>query len=174
MNPTLALQILAILGAFVAMVTDSRTGKIPNVLTFPMMAVGLTLNGWLFGLSGAGYSLLALLLGICFYLPFAAIGAFGMGDVKLLAGIGALCGVRFVVTTFLYTSIIGIPHVLVIQYLNHGKNALQLLLTSYTTGAFKDKTIFTDNREVRYHYYLGLDIFLGTRAATIVPLPISW
>lgn len=168
------LKIIAIIGAAVGMVTDSRTGKIPNLLTFPLMIAGLLLNGWWFGLSGAGYSLLALFMGIAFYLPLAMVGAFGMGDVKLMAGIGALGGVRFVIGTFLYTSIIGIPHVLFVQYLNYGKDALPILLTSYSTGAYKEKTIQSDNREAKYHYYLGVDIFLGTLVSTLVPLPLLW
>jgi len=174
MEPVMILKTLAVIGTFVAMVTDSRTGKIPNVLTFPLMVAGLALNGWWFGASGAGYSFFALCLGIVFYLPFAMVGAFGMGDVKLMAAIGALGGVRFVIGAFLYTSVIGIPHVLLVQYLNYGKDALPILLTSYTTGAYKEKTIHSDNREAKYHYYLGVDIFLGTIVSTLVPLPLLW
>lgn len=168
------LKTTAVIGAGVAMITDSRTGKIPNLLTFPLMFIGLVLNGWWFGLEGLGYSFGAMLLGIAFYMPFAMVGAFGMGDVKLMAAIGALGGFRFVIGAFLYTSVIGIPHVLVVQYLNYGKDALLILLTSFTTGAYKKKTIHTDNLEAKYHFYLGIDIFLGTLASLLVPIPLLW
>ncbi|MBF0499507.1 MAG: prepilin peptidase [Candidatus Riflebacteria bacterium] len=174
-DPVIILKGLALSGAFVAMITDMRTGKIFNWMTFPLMAAGLVLNLVFFGLKGFGTSIAAFFLGIVFYTPFAAIGAVGMGDVKLMAAIGALGGLRFVTTTFLYTSVIGIPHVMLVQYLNYGKNAMPMLLASLTTGAYKNKTITAENQDptVKIHYRLGVDIFIGCLFACLIEIPIS-
>ncbi|MFZ2957786.1 MAG: A24 family peptidase [Candidatus Ozemobacteraceae bacterium] len=175
MDPLILGKGVALLGAFIAMVTDMRTGKIFNWLTFPLIFFGFALNAFFFGVTGVGLSTAAFFLGIAFYTPFAAIGAVGMGDVKLMAAIGALCGLRFVTTTFLFTSVIGIPHVLLVQYLNYGKNAFPMLLTSFSTGAYKNKTIASENQNqsVQYHFYLGIDIFLGCLLAWVIEIPIS-
>ncbi len=168
------LKALAIAGAFIAMITDMRWGKIYNWLTFPLIVVGLSLNAWWFGWNGLGMSIVGTIMGIIFYLGFAYIGAFGMGDVKLMASIGALGGLKFVVSAFLYTSVIGIPHALFIQFLNFGKNAPGMLLTSLVTRAFLEKNIQNDNETLKYHYYLGIDILLGTILAFLIEIPLGF
>ena len=71
-----------------AVITDLRTQKIYNVLTFPMTALGI-LSGIVWGahpwdgLLGAGVALLIAL-------PAEAMRAMRMGDVKLLMAVGAL------------------------------------------------------------------------------------
>ncbi len=174
LSPVIFLKGLAIAGAFIAMFTDMRWGKIYNWLTFPLIAVGLALNAWLFGWNGLGMSLAGTIMGGIFYLGVAYIGAFGMGDVKLMAAIGALGGIKFVVSAFLYTSAIGIPHALFIQFLNYGRNAPGMLLTSLVTQAFLEKNIQNDNATLKYHYYLGIDILLGTLLAFFIEIPLGF
>ena len=171
---TTLLKALAVAGAFVAMITDMRRGMIYNWLTFPLLILGLAGNAFAGGWQGFLHALAAAGLGIAFYLGFALVGAIGMGDVKLLGAIGALGGVKFVVSVFLYTSVLGIPHALVVQYLNHGRQAWGMLLTGVVSRAFLEKTIHTDNKENRYHYYLGLDILLGTILAVFVEIPLGF
>jgi prepilin peptidase CpaA len=168
------MKALAVAGAFVAMVTDMRRGMIYNWLTFPLIIIGLVLSAYAGGWKGFGHSLTAAAMGIAFYIGFALVGAIGMGDVKLMGAIGALGGVKFVVSVFLYTSVLGIPHALLIQYLNFGRHAWGMLLTSVMTRAFWEKTIHTDNKESRYHYYLGLDIFFGTLLAVFIEIPLGF
>ncbi|MBF0542990.1 MAG: prepilin peptidase [Candidatus Riflebacteria bacterium] len=166
------LKILASLGSGVAMITDMRTGMIYNWLTFPMMFLGWIINFSFWGLEGFLYSFGATMVGIVIYLPFARLGAIGMGDVKLLGGIGSLLGTRMVISVFLFTSLIGIIHAVIIQYMNYGRNWWGMLLTSYITGAFKNKTIHDDSENVRFKFYLGIDIFFGTLAAVFFEIPI--
>ncbi|MFZ5949812.1 MAG: A24 family peptidase [Candidatus Rifleibacteriota bacterium] len=163
----LLLKTLAACAAFVAMITDSTRGKIYNWLTFPCIFLGWGLNFAFFGFSGLGYSLIATFVGIALYILPAIFGLIGMGDVKLMAGIGALGGTNFVVTIFLYTSALGLPHAFLIQSLNYGRNAVGMLVTSFTTRAFLEKTIHKENADEakRYRFLLGIDIFLATALA---------
>lgn len=169
------LKVFAIICAGIATITDMRAGKVFNWLTLPMILVGWLLNLYFYGLPGFGHSLGATFLGIALYLGFAIVGAFGMGDVKLMAGIGSLAGVLFTVNVFLFTSAIGLFHAAMIQYLNHGRNAFTIAWASIMSGAFKNKTIQKENEtDLRYKYYLGPDIFLATIAAFFYPVAKSW
>jgi len=92
-------DLLCVIVCAVAAVTDLRSRRIPNWLTFPAIGVGLLLNTLLPGVShGPGIALKAgllssaagaLLLLICFGL-LGAIRFVGMGDVKLMVAVGAL------------------------------------------------------------------------------------
>ncbi len=95
-SPLIALSysVAAIVSA-VAAWTDHRTGRIPNWLTLPAVALGLGIHGAM----GAGPELLVSALGL---LIAAAVPAMlykvsagkgiGGGDVKLFAALGALLG----------------------------------------------------------------------------------
>ncbi|RCK79982.1 MAG: Type IV prepilin peptidase TadV/CpaA [Candidatus Ozemobacter sibiricus] len=167
-------QIVAILGAGVAMVTDVRTGKIYNWLTFPMMVSGWLAHFLWAGVSGLAWSMAATLLGIALYLWLALFGLIGMGDVKLLGGIGAWGGCQYVIWVFLIASAVGLPHALFILYLNHGKQALAMLTTSYLTGSFLSKRLPDAQDPLQYKFYLGQDLFLGCLLARILHLPPLW
>jgi len=89
----------------VAVVTDVRSHKVYNWLTFPAVAAALllgALGGWgsfLFSLQGFGAG---MALGLA-YMVFFRMGA---GDAKLLIVIGAFAGPAFVLyaACLLYTS----------------------------------------------------------------------
>jgi prepilin peptidase CpaA len=76
----------------ISAVTDARTGRIPNVLTLPVLLVALVAHGLGGGAAGGIVSLLGVL--VCVLPPLLAfrLGGMGGGDVKLLAAIGALVG----------------------------------------------------------------------------------
>jgi len=93
----------------VAAVTDIRTGKIYNVVTYPAVAIGLighALVGGLgfadqapMGLAGAAVGLAAG------FLPLLAAwmaGGIGGGDAKLMGAVGALAGWRFALAAMFY------------------------------------------------------------------------
>lgn len=171
-------QIIAVLISMIAMFTDMKWGRIYNWLTFPAIFAGWAINFFLGGLPALGYSIAATLVGIFLYLPAAALGLMGMGDVKLLGAIGALCGTNFVLSVFLYTSALGIPHAILIQFINYGKNALSMLITSFTTRVFLEKTIQKENatiaREGKFRFLLGIDIFLATLVACYYTINIKY
>jgi prepilin peptidase CpaA len=87
--------VLACAATLVAAWTDAKTGRIPNLLTLPLLPVGLGLAAMEGGLVGFGTSVLGCLL--CFAVPYGLLRfsggtAIGGGDVKLFAALGALLG----------------------------------------------------------------------------------
>ncbi len=157
--------ILATVVALIAVITDLRDGRVYNWLTFPAILLGWVLNLYLHGISGLGYSVAATILGIMLYMPGGIFGLIGMGDVKLLGALGAIGGSNYVLTIFLYSSVLGLPHAIIVQLLNYGKNALGMATTSFTTGAFLQKTIHKENKDQlktgKYRFLMGIDIFIA-------------
>ena len=92
-----AIELTAVLGTAVAAGWDLRTGRIPNWLTLPLLALGPAVALALHGVSANG-GLLQSCLGICLcgFVPFFAHrqdpNGMGGGDVKLFAAIGGLLG----------------------------------------------------------------------------------
>src|SRR5919108_6008080 len=79
-----------------AVVTDLRARRISNRLTYPAMLVGFAANLAFGGREGVTASAFGWLLALALLLIPCAIGAMGVGDLKLLAAIGALKGPYFV------------------------------------------------------------------------------
>ena len=95
-----------------AALTDLRTGKVPNWITYPAAAAGLIghalVGGWI-GAGGAEGLRIGLLhalmgLGVGFlplFLAFLA-GGIGGGDAKLMGAVGALTGWEFTLAAMFY------------------------------------------------------------------------
>src|SRR5687768_3766674 len=84
---------LAALGlATAAAVSDLKTRRIPNVLTFGSAVIALAAHTYVDGGSGLGWSIAGWLVGLIFFLPMFTLGGMGAGDVKLLAALGAWLG----------------------------------------------------------------------------------
>ncbi len=115
-DPFLTLFLSSIL--VVAVVTDLRTQKIPNLLTVSTMFLGLVYysitNGW----NGLFFSLEGLLLGIGILIIPYLMGGMGAGDAKLMGAIGAMIGPKGVFIAFLYTAIAGGIYALIILLFN--------------------------------------------------------
>jgi prepilin peptidase CpaA len=95
-------DLLIITTVAVCAVTDVRTGKIYNVVTYPALALGLAYAASPRG-TGLPIALGGLLAGgLPLYLFFAA-GWMGGGDVKLMAAIGAIKGFPFILTAMFYS-----------------------------------------------------------------------
>jgi prepilin peptidase CpaA len=90
-----------------AMVTDLRSRRIPNVLTFTAFGAALALriafDGWL----GLGLALAGALAAPAVLL-FAHMGrGLGMGDIKLSIAVGALLGPKLAIASMLCGAVIG-------------------------------------------------------------------
>ena len=107
MDAKILIPFAALAIAFVACVTDLRSRRIPNVLTFGAAVVGLIAHASSGGIHGALTSFGGLALGLGLFLPFFLLGGMGAGDVKLLAALGAWLGLVDVFWLAMYTSIIG-------------------------------------------------------------------
>ena len=127
--------------AGVACVTDLRTRRIPNVLTF-----GAALGGLLFqfatgGVGALSTAALGWLLGAAvFLLPFA-LGGLSGGDVKLLAALGAWLGPADALWLVLYTGIAGGVMAIVVSvcygYLGTAVRNIRLLLCHWQVAGLE-------------------------------------
>lgn len=86
---------------------DGRYQRIPNLITLPIIGMGLIINTIISGLPGLTASCLGLITGMALLLIPFLLGGIGAGDVKLLAAIGSIAGLHFVIAAFLYGAIIG-------------------------------------------------------------------
>lgn len=73
----------------VAVVSDLRNHRIPNLLVLLGLVLGVVGQTWAAGFIGLGHSLLGMLIGFGIFLPMYAVGGMAAGDVKLMAMVGA-------------------------------------------------------------------------------------
>ena len=90
-----------------ACVTDFRTRRIPNLLTFGATGAALAYGAATGGLPGLGVAAAGWAVGCLLFLPWFALGGMGAGDVKLLAALGAWIGPGAVVWLALYAAVAG-------------------------------------------------------------------
>jgi len=86
------LWILSIIFSLTAGITDLRSRRIPNWLTYPAIPCAVILHSMAGGWHGAKLSLLGTALGLGLLLPFVLIRSLGGGDWKLVGGLGAFFG----------------------------------------------------------------------------------
>jgi prepilin peptidase CpaA len=86
---------------------DLRTWRVPNWLTVPFLVAGVAVQSIVGRLPGAGRSMAGIALAcLLFGIPWF-IGAMGMGDLKLAAGVGAWIGPGQLVTAAVFTALAG-------------------------------------------------------------------
>lgn len=124
----------------VAAIIDGMKLKVPNWITFPMIA-----SGWIYcaafspyaGWEGLGLSLFGTAVGLAVLMPAYAVGGMGAGDVKLMAGIGAWVGPTVTLYAFAVSAIVG-GVIAVIMVLSQGawhkhKNQFWSILSEFAT-----------------------------------------
>jgi prepilin peptidase CpaA len=90
-----------------ACVTDLRSRRIPNVLTFGASVVAVLFGAVSGGLTGLGWSLAGWAVGCALFLPWFLLGGMGAGDVKLMAALGSWAGPSTVIWMALYGAVAG-------------------------------------------------------------------
>jgi prepilin peptidase CpaA len=102
-----AASAIATAAASLAAVVDVRSRRIPNWLTVGLVVGGVLLSVWRNGPAGVWMPLAGATLGLAILLPFYALRAIGAGDVKLLAGLGAVLGPQLLVSLAMYAALAG-------------------------------------------------------------------
>ena len=134
-------RVVAIVIALIACVTDLRSQRIPNVLTFGGALAGLIFHS----LSGGGNGLLLSAAGwavgaAVFMIPFA-LGGMGAGDVKLVAALGAWLGPMDTVWLGMYSAVAGGVAALVLAlargYLRKALSNVGLLLRYWSIAGIR-------------------------------------
>ena len=91
----------------IATVTDLWSRRIPNWLVVPFLVAGLTVPAWLHGWAGLWQSLEGFGLGALVFGFLNWMGGMGMGDVKLVAAIGAWIGPNQLMLSMVLTFMAG-------------------------------------------------------------------
>ncbi len=112
MDIALVQDVVLVVFAVTVMTTDWRWQRIPNVVTYPAMAIGLVLATFEafpgeIGRGGLVDHAAATLVALAFLFPLYRMQAMKAGDVKLLMSVGALRGVVFLFWGFVYGAVIG-------------------------------------------------------------------
>jgi prepilin peptidase CpaA len=157
--------ILTILLTFVCAYTDSRRGKIYNKVTYPAALLGLALS---FVMSPP--SPLASLTGLCgalaLYELMRRIGGMGAGDVKLMAAVGALKGLPFVLFGSLYMfCIAGLAGLILLAWKGHLIPTLKWVAGTLAAAIVPGMTPPSLKREMTTMPF-GPSIFAGTCLCT--------
>jgi prepilin peptidase CpaA len=151
-----------------ACVTDLRSRRIPNVLTFGAAASAVVSHAIVQGIDGLSLALGGWAVGTALFLPFFALGGLGGGDVKLLGALGAWLGPGDAVWLALYSSMAG-GGVALIVALHHGylrtalRNIGNLLQFWWLVGPRPmPQATLEDSGSPRLAY--AVPIFMGTVA----------
>jgi len=100
-------QAAAVVIGVVACITDIRSRRVPNWLTFSSAALGVLVHSLIPVGHGPLAALAGLAVGLAVFFPFFALGGLGAGDVKLMAALGAWLGWHDTVWTAAYGAIAG-------------------------------------------------------------------
>jgi len=129
-------RVAVVLGiALIAVVSDVRTRRIPNWLTFGAAAAAL-LYGWFHsGFPGVSQAALGWAAGALIFFPLFALGGMGAGDVKLVAGLAAWLGPIEAVYLAIFASmaggVVGLMVALFRGYLGQGFSHMGLRFTHW-------------------------------------------
>lgn len=104
------------LATLAASVTDLWKFKIYNVLTLPMLIIGIIVSACLGGWGGLSSSLLGAGLGFGLLVIFFAAGGVGAGDVKLLTAVGAWLGPYLTYQVFTASALFGGLYALILVF----------------------------------------------------------
>lgn len=169
MAPTLAphvLVALAVLASLIAVWTDLRARRIPDWLTLPTFALALLarllLAGWS-GPLGLADGLLGAFITFLVFFLLAIGGGMGMGDVKLMAGVGALLGFERSLYALVFISVVGGVQALLWAF---RQSRLRATLAASLTRLARP---FARSREASSPYIpYAVAIALGTFATLVV------
>ena len=149
-----------------ACVSDLRTRRIPNVLTFPAAAGALAFHLAAGGWSAAGWSAAGCVVGALLFFPIFALRGMGAGDVKLLAAVGAWIGPGQVALAALATSItggvLGVLVALGSGYLRTASSNLWLLLMHWRIAGIRPLPAVTLEQQRGPRLAYALPIAIGT------------
>ena len=169
----LGASICAIIGA----VSDVRSNRIPNWLTYGGLAVALAFRIALGGWHALGQGLGGMVLGGGIFFLLFLVRGMGAGDVKLMAAVSAWVGLQRTLTVLIATALAG--GVLAVIYMVFYKQIagtfrnLGVLLRFHLTSGVKPhpKLNLQDSKTVRLPY--GLAIAAGTLYLLLSAVNIS-
>lgn len=160
----------------IAAISDLRSHKIPNWLTFPTMGVGIAYHTYMKGYQGFFFSIKGVFIGFALLLLFYIVGGTGAGDVKLLGAVGGFLGPLGVFKAFIFTALLGGVYSVIILALHGGlgllglKNKIKRYVTMLKTLIFTQRFIYIppENKREKPVLCYGVVIALGTLISLII------
>ena len=179
MIPQLTLtQTAALVVVAIGTVTDIKSRKIPNILTFPAALLALALQSFQSGLPGAIAAIGGWLVGclitaspILLMRLFRAGNKMGFGDVKLMGAVGAFLGPKLTLIVFFYFCLfygaLGIARIAtVIPW-----KKLVMLFVAPGTDLITAQDMEKIRQMRKSHMPLGPAIFAGTLCTILLEEP---
>jgi prepilin peptidase CpaA len=159
------IYIVSLVISSIACVTDLRSRRIPNVLTFGAALGAFAFHAAISGWSGVMTAGAGWLVGLAlFLLPFALRGL-GGGDLKLVAALGAWLGAATVLWLAAYTAVAGAVLAVVVALargdLRESLTNIRLLLTTWAVVG------------IRPVHEVSLEGSRGPRLAYAVPILVG-
>lgn len=160
-------QTLLLIGTtWISAIEDLRCQKIPNIVTYPSMALAIGYHILSAGLSGLIFSAGGLALGIAFFIVPYLLGGMGAGDAKLMGAAGAILGPTGVIIAAVISIIIGGIYAVVLLVIHYGysRSFLGRLWLTLKTFLRTSQIIMipAGKDEKRPALYYGVPIALGT------------
>jgi len=150
----------------VAATFDVIVHKIPNLLTFPTMALALIYYLIIMGLDGVFFSLKGLAVGIILFIVPYLMGVMGAGDAKLMGAVGSILGAKGVFMASVCIAIIGGLYavIMLVAHPRYLKEFLHRHIPTFKTFIFTGQYIpipaAEPDRQPKLYY--GTAIALGT------------
>ena len=161
-----AVPIVALVVGLIGCITDVRTRRIPNVLTFGAAFAAVVFHSTYAGLSGLQTAVAGWLVGTALFLPFFLLRGMGGGDVKLLAALGAWLGPGAVLWLAVYSSLAGgvmaVAVALRSKYLGTALRNVRALLTSWLLAGPRAVATLTLEQGEGPRLAYALPVFVGT------------
>jgi len=160
-------RLLPVLLGLTAGIIDWRYARIPNWLTMPALVIGIIVNTWSRGWTGAKDSLLGAGLGFALLLGFFALRLLGGGDCKLVGALGAFFGpTKLLDVLFVAVLVNGLMAVFMVikegRLLQTLKNAARLLAALFSLRP-PDADLTLDNpksSKVRFGVAVAIAVLL--------------
>jgi prepilin peptidase CpaA len=152
-------------GMTIAALWDVKTGKIPNIFTFPMMLFGFAYHGVTSGLIGLGFSAGGFCIGIfVFFIPYL-MGGMGAGDAKLMGAAGAILGPKGVIIAAVISIVFGGIYAMALLAIHHdfSRSLLRRVGITLKTFLLTSQIILipSGKDEKKPTLYYGVPIALG-------------
>lgn len=164
MQTEVIVPVLAI--ATAASITDVRTHRIPNVLTFGGAFAALFVRGVLHGVPGVVDASAGWLTGFLILFPLFFVRGLGAGDVKLVAALGAWVGTFDAVWLALYSAIaggvMGVAYALARGYLRTALSNIRVVGFHWFISGFGPVPGVTLDNPERLRMPYALPILVGT------------
>ncbi|CAM3951862.1 prepilin peptidase [Cohnella lubricantis] len=159
-DPWIDLLLLLVLA--VCVLTDLRSRRIYNAVVLPSLVLAFVIHTMTAGRAGLTESLLGFAAGLGILLIPYLMGGMGAGDVKLLALVGALKGVSFVLAASVYMAIFGGAIALAIVLFKGGlRNRIRFVGYAFTCLRFRMLPRWEDGTWTSGSYPYGVAIAGG-------------